>query len=500
MSATTMTLAGPGLYRDTRGAVMITGLFMSTMLIGSLWFVMGVGDAIVFRDKMQEAVDHGVFAASILHAKGMNLIALLNIIMLIAVIVHIGLGIISDIKFAKAVACLGKWGPLIIPCLLIRVPQWWSAYDRWDDYFDKMAPALRKIHTAQKIASYVYPALGVANAYTTGDEYNPDRRTGKNHGGKVIALSTSLIPGGGINGSERPQTNGQIIGKVPGRNPRSWKGNDPSKIQISTTTTPASSNNGSGKEGLPVQAKEFGELCSLGPRLGVGSLFSLFGAGGGGGWIGKIIGWGVKFRYCNKIHINFPPLGPGFHRFWGEDGPYVVYKPAKNGNMWFQTWGLNVNPKYDDTSESRVAIAKSRQALIPAKYTEEQKAIYFAQSEFYFDCDDTWDKFVCNADEHAMFSIKWRARLVRVDIGTILSGVVGGALEALTNLSSYQQFRTAGIGAVVTGITSRLGGGLFTRAMLTNFLGELVSQAESWVKDQVTGGIGRTPTIGGIYH
>jgi ferredoxin len=37
------------LAHDNKGAVMMTGLFMSFFLVGSLWFVMGVGDAAIFR-------------------------------------------------------------------------------------------------------------------------------------------------------------------------------------------------------------------------------------------------------------------------------------------------------------------------------------------------------------------------------------------------------------------------------------------------------------------
>ena len=42
---------------DTRGAVMMTGVFLAAVLIGALWFVIGIGDAIIFRDRMQEAAD-----------------------------------------------------------------------------------------------------------------------------------------------------------------------------------------------------------------------------------------------------------------------------------------------------------------------------------------------------------------------------------------------------------------------------------------------------------
>ena len=63
------------LLEDNRGAVMLIGLFMATFLIGSMWFMKGLGDAMVFKDRMQEGADHAVFSASAVNARGMNLIA-----------------------------------------------------------------------------------------------------------------------------------------------------------------------------------------------------------------------------------------------------------------------------------------------------------------------------------------------------------------------------------------------------------------------------------------
>ena len=88
------------LHGDKRGAIMLMGLCMACFLIGSLWFLIGIGDAIVFRDTMQEAADHSVFTSAALHAKGMNFISACNLVMLVMVIVHIVLGIIHDFALA----------------------------------------------------------------------------------------------------------------------------------------------------------------------------------------------------------------------------------------------------------------------------------------------------------------------------------------------------------------------------------------------------------------
>ena len=91
-------------HRDQSGAVMMTGLGMACFLIGALWFIIGVGDAIVFRDTMQETADHAAFTSAVLHAKGMNFISACNLIMLALFAIHIIMGIIHDILLAICIA------------------------------------------------------------------------------------------------------------------------------------------------------------------------------------------------------------------------------------------------------------------------------------------------------------------------------------------------------------------------------------------------------------
>jgi hypothetical protein len=77
--------AAPGetksLKRDQRGAIMVMGVFMAALMVGFIYYVKGIGDAILFRERMQDAADSGAFSAVAVHARGMNLIALLNITM-----------------------------------------------------------------------------------------------------------------------------------------------------------------------------------------------------------------------------------------------------------------------------------------------------------------------------------------------------------------------------------------------------------------------------------
>lgn len=396
------------LAEDQRGAVMLTGLFMGCFLIGALWFIVGMGDAIVFRDKMQEAADVGAFSSAALHAKGMNFISLCNLVMLVGTVVHLVLGIISDVKFALMVACLMK---SVCPTLPAKIASFEKAYLRWDKYFSTMSRAFRAIHNAQQVASYAYPAMGVAAAHQNGAKYGGDTRTGPV---EVLAVSSSLLPGGALRGF------GEALG---------GKGSAPVK-----------------KEGLPVEAKPFRDLCKK--VITTNTKLLDFGKSMAGGALGgralkifkKLVGNDLEGRYCNKKDQHTQPFGPGFDGFWGEDGPYVVHESAANGNQWMQSWAINVSPKLNDTSESRVGFASKRFS----KYTKQETTSgYFAQAEFYFDCDSTWSSASCNHASNATYAIKWRARLRRLELPAITSGAVGAGVDALFDLQGVKAFKDA---------------------------------------------------------
>ncbi len=99
---------------DERGAVMIMGLFMALALIGMLWFLFGVGATLAFKEKMQQTADSAAFSAAAVHARDMNLIVAINMVMFILVGVWLVLCVtytVSEIVsiymwIAGAVSCL----------------------------------------------------------------------------------------------------------------------------------------------------------------------------------------------------------------------------------------------------------------------------------------------------------------------------------------------------------------------------------------------------------
>ena len=123
-----MALRRRDLSCDEAGSIMLMGLFMALFLIGTVYYVLGVGDAVIYRRQMQDAADAGAHAATVMAAKGMNLHALLNVVMAITagillvvrsveVLLEIILGVLygltaSIIFSAKAASLIGVLTPV----------------------------------------------------------------------------------------------------------------------------------------------------------------------------------------------------------------------------------------------------------------------------------------------------------------------------------------------------------------------------------------------------
>lgn len=99
------------LARDERGAIMIAALFMAIFAAGCLHYVVALASAIEQRERMQDAADAAAFSSAVLHARGMNVIALINMTMAALLAVLIALKLVQmvagvGVAFATGLAFL----------------------------------------------------------------------------------------------------------------------------------------------------------------------------------------------------------------------------------------------------------------------------------------------------------------------------------------------------------------------------------------------------------
>jgi hypothetical protein len=125
-------------------------------------------------------------------------------------------------------------------------------------------------------------------------------------------------------------------------------------------------------------------------------------------------------------------IDPGFDKWWGCDGPLVPRTGTQNGSVWQDIWGMNIpfTANYKDAQENKVALAGRKYDTV----STDQRKMYFAAAEFYFDCKKKWTDEECNKDDNAGYSIQWRARMKRLQypaFGQLLASYAGQFLASL---------------------------------------------------------------------
>ncbi len=168
------------LARDDRGAVMVMGIFMCSCLAASLWYLAGIGDAILYRERMQEAADAVAFSDAALHARGMNLIVLINLVMAVILAVRVAVRVGKLVMTLAAVIFSGL--AIINPGLLAAIPPTTAAAVLLNNADNAMKPiidgALRGLNGAQEVLAEGTPLLSHAGVkVVVGQKYEIAKAT-----------------------------------------------------------------------------------------------------------------------------------------------------------------------------------------------------------------------------------------------------------------------------------------------------------------------------------
>jgi hypothetical protein len=447
------------LVKDERGAVMFVGVFMACFLIGSLWFLFGVGDAVVRRDVLQEATDSGLFASSVIHAKGMNVISFLNCFLFAITFIWIIICLIVDILLLLiGLAVASLVGVLTIPSLVRAV--YFMDNTVAKNYKRGMKVVMPATSLVQTGVAYLAPWGGMLAGATVSNNYK-DVRT--------ITFSPSLIPGTTASMSKIP-----VIGKVftAPKNPVLAGAteklglpviNKPMQFLCDVVSTWVLEKIFGLMSQIPLAGRFISRLQGFVQGLVAGQITSMHCAHSGNPFAASSL-YDQGEKKCGRFNavckaakkaldLAMAPVKwmlsmiltvYDIDKFWKEDGPKEMYTPAKNGNEWMQVYGLTIS-QLQDTSSKNVQRAAYRFTGTPAGADTN---FYTAQGEFYYDCKGKWISAECNGQEdslfggptksvysHALYNMKWRAREVRykgflAGVGRLIADWLGQTLSS----------------------------------------------------------------------
>jgi hypothetical protein len=454
-------------FADQRGAIMVLGVFMCACLTGMLWYLIGIGDAVLYRERLQEGADAVAFSAATLHARGMNLIVLINLLMACV------LGIRVAMKAAQAAAVVVGGICVVIPGLEGIGAECFSVagdlQTAISDSRQAINDTLKGLSRAQVGIKMMVPGAALAGSAQVGAKYRP-------RVSEAAAANKNLIQGlpvedGNLDqlcleaGESGPKlvewmiasiTHYKIPEQAMGRfNHLIGKGIEKGgayfcEMGTGADTPPdfSSDLDAAAKEGC---AKEQGQLKTQAEQASsaYNDACKALGAACGGG-TDKALSSAQKNQLA-QLDLKRTNAEAAENNF--DDKKCKQDKRAKSEQRMKEGGGTQAtNPKTNDremtpkqvkasyangesdaqllgvakgdTQPLRIApkgvrIGAWKHTGADAKSLSESFA--FAQAEFFYDCSGAWKSESCNGDKrdeaYAMWHFRWRARLRRYNSG-----------------------------------------------------------------------------------
>ncbi len=255
---------------------MVFGVFMAMLVTGFLYYIVGIGNTVIYRERMQDAADSFVFASAVMHARAMNTVALINIALGLLLAIWIALHIYQQALINAIILC----GLAIGPCGpgLAALESAQSQVEQVELRFEEtiLNPARRLGHLAVQTMRTEWPVLARTRSQQQlrSGFYDPPVSTGI-----ILPMEARALPLRAVQ-YERLRLHGHPLGLtlMPLMFPRFAATHPPTAPQIPPLTTrrfePQATNNslwhfevnpGSGtcQDGLPGQNCEYVQLRGI---------------------------------------------------------------------------------------------------------------------------------------------------------------------------------------------------------------------------------------------
>jgi hypothetical protein len=148
------------LLRAERGAAMVFGIFFAVFFIAAVWSLWGTIETVLYRQRVQDAADAAAFSAAVVNARGMNLIALINMTMAAVLAILVGLRLAQTLGYIAIFICsalssvtMGATG-LAVPPLQGVVKGIATAADKVKDPIEQL---LKVLHQVGAVTAKVVP-------------------------------------------------------------------------------------------------------------------------------------------------------------------------------------------------------------------------------------------------------------------------------------------------------------------------------------------------------
>jgi hypothetical protein len=452
-------------WRDDRGVMVVAGTLMSFFMIGTVWYVLGIGNVINYREQLQNATDASAFAGAVYDARGMNLLATINIFMGFVLSLVVMAKIMQVVFWigwaANCIECTDSWGFDVVACFECgtydpALALSWSPVEEVPSFVKTVEQgcraALEAMHYTEEGVAIIWPWVSASKSQVAGTYY-----------ANGVAVTTSFAYSQIPVSLDRLGSPGSIESIVDSFQQGSF--------------SPISDNIPESRLGLPVNSAKYTDLCKM-------ALLDLTGADNAfqfipGGFMNVIAGVLAEVLYtmdqffCDAaagdslfggIMGAFEKAGNFLGFGLNPDGtvsnsnydysPMQLFPSAKMGDGYFGVWGqgLGVWTNSLDIAKPGLkvsALQSHRGTVIGASPKDATLAV--TRAEFYYDPksgegghgaqkNETSINLMDFPSHNVLWNPRWRARLVRYH-GFPTVGVIGAFQSLFSgNLSAAATF------------------------------------------------------------
>lgn len=206
------------LVRCERGAIAVITLYFACFMAACLFALFATIDAIYQRQHLQDAADASAFLAAVVHAKGMNLIVLIHVVMAVLLAIFVGLRLVETVGVVASGICtvlaVPTYGASLayVPTIADLTKTTHDLVENVKDMLDEMLPVL---HDAAELVASALPAAAIGRSVEAADSHydvlgaaipasltlpvEDDRfaalcRKAGDYTGNVVALPFAMIP------------------------------------------------------------------------------------------------------------------------------------------------------------------------------------------------------------------------------------------------------------------------------------------------------------------
>lgn len=396
----------PSLHADQRGAIVVAGMFMTTFVVGTAWYVAGLGDAMVTREVVQDGADSAAMTASVFQARGMNVLALVNLGMSALLTVNVAVKMVQHLlRAAVIIACFFPKNPV---CVLLK--SWQPPVASFSVTTSQSVSRVNSaLHATQTALARSMPLLAAARARAQGAQ-------AKDFVDESAVLMLSAVP---------------------------------------AASGPAS------RVGMPVQSERFDNFCTHAATDTKEVIFKPLAFLPGS----QVIVEPIKRLVGGQIDMVVQ-AAPSLFCDGGSptETPLAPFAEANLGDDHYATWTVSTSARLRraDTSEGvRIASGGGTEAS-PLQIPAFQVAL----GEFYYDAREGGPVRWAQMGAESMYNMRWRGRLRRVRAPSGPGAMLLGAAMSMASpggsggaQSAFAALFAPG-GGMQRELMGRLGGGV----------------------------------------